>query len=366
MMINQIKPTGPHIEGVIRFASEGQGDALRQLDHFEVLGRVHTQPQEGSLPALVDHPITGRLLPSQTNDGETRAIRVIPIRLIADKPENSLRARYEAYDAELGRLVCVGNGANGERAELSRGTSSNCSCPGPEACEFANAQGIECSLHVRLRLQIEGQEDPFSVFELQSGGINTYRTLAAKLEMMHKAFGGKLRGLPLELSIYAKSSVASSYQAFYVADLKLRSNMKPAEALKTMTAAREAEETAGLDFTAVEGAIAAMEANSALSLLDAESSIVTFSPVLVDRSNLRRAKGVVIEAQKQVVAHDIAQLVSQALQVRNEAASEVGMNSASSGIAAQDVGQGASAPCPAKAPAVAAKCDVREAPALAL
>lgn len=314
MSINMIQPTGPHIEGVIRFASEGHGDTLRQLDHFEVLSRVHDTPKEGALPKLMEHPISQCLLPEAPDGEEARRIRVIPIRLIADSPERSLRARYEAYDAEVGRLLCVGNGERGERADLSRGTSSGCECPGPDACSYANTQGVECSLHVRLRVQIEGQEDPFSVFELQSGGINSYRTLAAKLEMMHKAFGSKLRGLPLQLVIYAKSSVASSYQAFYVADLRLRSNMTPADAMKQMSASREAEASAGLDFAAMEEALAEMDACSSLSLNAADSVIVTFTPVQVDRSKLRRDAGVATKDSPASGPCDISQLVSKALQ----------------------------------------------------
>lgn len=41
MNLNKIEPSSPHIEGVIRFASEGQGEDLRQLDYFEVLALEH-------------------------------------------------------------------------------------------------------------------------------------------------------------------------------------------------------------------------------------------------------------------------------------------------------------------------------------
>lgn len=314
MKLSQIKPVGPHVEGVIRFASEGQGEEMRQLDYFDVCARVHQAPQEGALPPLMPHPITETLLP-KGEEGEQKKIRVIPIRLIADKPANSLKARYEAYDTELGRLLCVGDGENGERAVLSQGTSVSCQCKGPEACDYANDQGVQCSLRVRMRVQIEGQDDPFSVFELHSGGINTYRTLSAKLEMMHEAFGGNLRGLPLELGIYAKSSAASAYQPFYVADLRVRSKMKPAEALAAMKKQREAESQAGLSLDRMEAAIESMDANSALSLGDCEPSVITYSPVVVDRTKLRREGDSADQGlNAPFVSQDIAQLVSRAMQ----------------------------------------------------
>lgn len=317
MKLSQIKPVGPHVEGVIRFASEGQGEEMRQLDYFDVCARVHQAPQEGALPPLMPHPITETLLP-KGEEGEQKKIRVIPIRLIADKPANSLKARYEAYDTELGRLLCVGDGENGERAVLSQGTSVSCQCKGPEACDYANEQGVQCSLRVRMRVQIEGQDDPFSVFELHSGGINTYRTLSAKLEMMHEAFGGNLRGLPLELGIYAKSSAASAYQPFYVADLRVRSKMNPAEALAAMKKQREDESQAGLSLDCMETAIESMDANISLSLGDCEPSVITYSPVVVDRTKLRReGESADQDLKAPFVSQDIAQLVSRAIQSAN-------------------------------------------------
>ena len=317
MKLSQIKPVGPHVEGVIRFASEGQGEDMLQLDYFDVCARVHQAPQEGAFPTLTPHSITEKLRP-KGEEGEQKKIRVIPIRLIADKPANSLKARYEAYDTELGRLLCVGDGEKGERAILSQGTSVSCQCKGPEACDYANGQGVQCALRVRMRVQIEGQDDPFSVFELHSGGINTYRTLSTKLEMMYEAFGGHLRGLPLELGVYAKSSAASAYQPFYVADLRVRSNMNPAEALATMKEQREAESQAGLSLDRMEEVIESMDANSALSLGDSEPSVITYSPVVVDRTKLRReGESAGQDVLAPFVSRDIAQLVSRVIQTNS-------------------------------------------------
>ena len=313
MKLSQIKPVGPHVEGVIRFASEGQGEEMRQLDYFDVCARVHQKSKEGALPTLMPHEITEKLLP-QTEEGEDKKIRVIPIRLIADTPTNSLMARYEAYDTELGRLLCIGDGENGERAVLSQGTSVSCQCRGPEACVYANEHGVQCALRVRMRVQIEGQDDPFSVFELHSGGINTYRTLSAKLEMMYEAFGGNLRGLPLELGVYAKSSAASAYKPFYVADLRVRSGMTPAEAFAAMRNQREAESQAGLTLDRMEVAIESMEKYSSLRLGDCEPAIITYSPVVVDRTKLQREDETTPIVDGSVASLDISQLVSQAVQ----------------------------------------------------
>lgn len=312
MNLNQIKPIGPHVEGVIRFASTGQGDSLQQLDHFEVLSKVYESKEPGKLPVLRSHPIAASLVEIQKEEGGEKKIRVIPIRLIADKPENSLSARYEAYDTELGRQVCVGDGEKCERAVLSKGITHSAQCAGPEACEFANAQGYQCSLHVRLKVQIEGQKDALSTFELQSGGINTYRTLSAKLQMMYGLFKRQLRGVPLELAIYDKSSVTSAYQAFYVADLRLRDGLTPAEALKRTVEFREDQDSAGLDFAAMELAIEQMSTGSAFAINETDSSIVTYSAGIVDRAVLKRPLAREVVAVESSSGIDIADLVNTA------------------------------------------------------
>lgn len=309
MNLNQIKPVGPHIEGVIRFASEGDGIDFQQLDYFEVLSRVHNQASPGKMPSLRAHPITDVLLDKQ-EDKEGK-IRVIPIRLIADKPENSLRARYEAYDTDLCRLVCVGDGEKHERANLAQGVTASGNCAGPESCEYANSAGVQCSLHVRMRVQIEGQADCLSVFELQSSGINTYRTLAAKLEMMSGLFNGELRGLPLELAAYDKSSSASGYQVFHVADLRLRGAMTAANALKAARATRKEELEQGLNHQAMEAALERMSVNGPLTLNDADSSIVTYSTGVVDREKMRRSvSAVTASASDELGSLAIAEVIN--------------------------------------------------------
>ena len=277
MKIDRIEPTGPHIEGVIRFASEGIGENRKQLEFFEVLSRVHEGFDDAGRPKLRHHEIESHLAELPVNK-TSESVRVIPIKLITDRPENSLKARYEAYDPDLGRLACVGDGENAARVDLSRGIVEKHVCKGPDACVFANEGKAQCRLHVRLMVQIEGQVDPFTVFELQSGGINTYRTLSSKLQMMHAAFGGKLRGIPLELAVYAKSGQASNYEPFFVADLRLRDQMPAGEALAAGIAARELQKKSGIDFGRIEEAIEKMVVKDPLTIDDAESSIVIFSP----------------------------------------------------------------------------------------
>lgn len=288
MNLNAIKPVGPHIEGVIRFASDGHGEDLVQHDYFEVMGRVHEGIQPEASPKLAPHPIADELRKLPENAAEGR-IKVIPIRLMFNDPSLSLSARYEAFDADLNRLACVGDGTKGCRASFASGTSQDVPCVGPDACCYANSPGVRCALHVRLKAQIEGQADAFSVFELQSGGINTYRTLSAKLTMMHAAFGRRLRHVPMEIGVYAKSSAASDYRPFYVADVKLRKGIDVKTAIQSAITGENEDKAAGLAPGDMEAAVAQMAAGASLSLDDAESTLISFAPGIVDRSRLMRA-----------------------------------------------------------------------------
>lgn len=255
MKLNAIRPIGPHVTGVIRFGSEGQGtEEFRQLDHFEVLGRAYEQPGEGAMPRLKAHPIQAKLVDGNSAEAKLRSI---PVRLLFDKPENSLNARYEAFDPQLNRLVCAGDGEKRVRANHAEGKAEEGDCEGPDTCAFANNGNHNCALRVRLAVQIDGQDDPLSVFEVQSSGIHTYRNFAAKLAMLHALAGKRLRGIPLELRMYERGSPAYDFKTFYVADLALRGT--PEDALK-------ATATMQGDLAGLEEAVEAMRKDAPFSL----------------------------------------------------------------------------------------------------
>ena len=142
-------------------------------------------------------------------------------------------------------------------------------------------------MHVRLKLQIEGQKDPFSVFEFRSGSINTFRAMSAKLKMMHAAFKSKLRHIPMSLVAHERSSATSNFLPFFVADLQLRDGMTPRSALEQAEAQRKEEQECGLDFGAMEEAVKNIYAHAPLHIDDAEVGPVTFESSIVDRASLR-------------------------------------------------------------------------------
>ncbi|MDO9507553.1 MAG: hypothetical protein Q7J50_19610, partial [Hydrogenophaga sp.] len=89
---------------------------------------------------------------------------------------------------------------------------------------------------------IVGQDDPLSVFEVRSGSLNNYRTLAAQLKIVERRYGG-LRHVPLKLTMWQASNQASNYEAF---DLMRLSIGAPTEA-QAMEQAKKAREQVAAD-----------------------------------------------------------------------------------------------------------------------
>lgn len=284
----------PVPDGFIRFSHDEDplgGDPIQRSD-FEILSHVHDGlPVAGTVPKMQRHPIESRLL--KPNSGTTHRDRLseIPVRLLGKNIETNLSGRFECFDTDSGRMVCVGNGDEAFRVSTEweadavggqGGLPSSVPCEGPQRCPFARNAAVSCRFRVRLKLQIDTDDhgaadspradqegtaamdadrcqceipgliesenslanrehggraasasgsslDPLALFEFQSGGINTYRALLGRLTMLHALYGD-LRGLPLRLTSWPKSSMLSNYRVFHSASITLRDGMTIKEA----------------------------------------------------------------------------------------------------------------------------------------
>jgi hypothetical protein len=217
----------PHVQGFIRIATapceDGSG-ASRTIDSFEILDRVHCQegalPVDGGAPARASHPIAH----SARLADDTGAVRVIPITIAMEKASTALRAHYQAFtnDPDNPLPVCTGDGRQAIEIRTDAGGESRASiaCAGPHLCPKVLSGLVRCKRQVRLAVQIAGQDDPWSIFEVRSGSLNTYKALLGQLAYMEKRFGG-LRHIPLQLSTWAMSSAASHYKVFHAMRLTL-------------------------------------------------------------------------------------------------------------------------------------------------
>lgn len=179
-------------------------------------------------------------------------LRSIPVRLLFDDPDLSLRAYYTMFDRATGRPLCVGNGESCKRATVSGMQSLE--CPAPQACPLA--EGGNCKPYGRLNVRIDVDEagDELGSFVLRTTGFNSIRTLSARLRYFHALSGGLLSTLPLELRLRGKSTTLSRRTPIYYVDLTLRTGSTLAEAIGMARAEWEQRQAAGMDQAALDEA----------------------------------------------------------------------------------------------------------------
>ena len=213
-------------------------------DEFTITSQV--QGRDG----WIHHP-----LDEQLRKDKGAKLRSIPVRLLFDDPDLSLRASYTMFDRSTGRPLCVGNGETCKRATLQGMQSFP--CPAPPSCPLA--EGGNCKpygrLNVRIDLQAEGAPgDELGSFVLRTTGFNSIRTLSARLRYLHALSGGLLSTLPLELRLRGKSTTLSHRTPIYYVDLTLRGEMTLAQAIGAARTAWEARKAAGVDQGALDEA----------------------------------------------------------------------------------------------------------------
>ncbi len=243
----------PFAQGIIKVdcePGEEQG-TVKTRPGMVVRARHHDAMEEASghrtQPDLAEHPIHARLLERPANK-EAQAVVEVPVRMFFNKAENAIGIQYKAYDLESGAPVCTGDGKNAARVTLAGDatqTLSQVPCPGTERCAFAQAAGTACRRQMKMTVQIEGQDDPLSVFEVRSSSINSYRALAAQLRLIEHRFGG-LRHVPLKLQMWRASNAASQYEAFDLLRLGIDANDE-ASAMNQAKTAREKAQAVGLN-----------------------------------------------------------------------------------------------------------------------
>ena len=210
-------------------------------DEFTITSQV--QSREG----WIHHPVD-ELLRKERG----AKLRSIPVRVLFDDPELSLRANYTMFDRESGRPVCVGNGETCKRATESG--MQSLACPSPAACPLA--LGGQCKPYGRLHVRIdcEGCTDELGSFVLRTTGFNSIRTLSARLRYLHALSGGVLSTLPLELRVRGKSTTLSRRTPIYYVDLTLRSDCTLEQAVADARSAWDARKAAGVNQAALDEA----------------------------------------------------------------------------------------------------------------
>ena len=180
-------------------------------------------------------------------------LRSIPVRLLFNDPGLNLRASYTLFDRATARPICVGDGESCKR--VRQGVVESHPCPSPDHC----ALGMEgnCKLFGRFHVRIdhpENQSDACSTFVLRTTGINTVRTLMARMQYFQAISGGLLAHLPLELRLRGKSTAQSHRAPIYYVDLCIRQSLTLEAAVREAGEAAEHARQMGLDQTALDAA----------------------------------------------------------------------------------------------------------------
>lgn len=239
-------PVTPHALGFIKVACDDDplfGEA-RTRNEFVITERYHASTEMQAKLAV--HPLQEKL--AKGEDGEAKKVTEIPIRLFFNKAANAIGIRYQAYSTPGNIPVCAGDGKNAKRLERAADntqTMADVPCPGPELCDLVQSGKAVCRRQVRMAVQVEGQNDPFSVFEVRSSSINTYRALKAQLQLIERRFHG-LRHVPLKLALWQASNEASSFEPFSLMRLELDAQDEAA-AMQAASAARKQLHEAGID-----------------------------------------------------------------------------------------------------------------------
>lgn len=211
-------------------------------DEFTLTSQV--QGRDG----WINHPLDEQL----RKDKNTK-LRSIPVRLLFDDPDLSLRAHYTVFDRDTGRPLCVGDGETCKRSTISGMQSYP--CPAPPSCPLA--EGGRCKPYGRLHVRIDVDEagsDELGSFVLRTTGFNSIRTLSARLRYFHALSGGLLSALPLELRLRGKSTRQSHGSPIYYVDLTLRGDGSLADAIARARLAWRERKAAGVDQAALDEA----------------------------------------------------------------------------------------------------------------
>ena len=216
-------------------------------DEFTLTSQV--QNKEGWVPHPVDAPL--RKEPGAK-------LRSIPVRLLFDDPDLSLRANYTMFDRATGRPLCVGDGESCKRVTLSG--MQSLPCPSPAVC--ALAQDGNCKPYGRLHVRVEADDstetgtagDELGSFVFRTTGFNSIRTLSARLRYLFAVSGGLLAGLPLELRLRGKSTTLSHRTPIYYVDLTLRAGSSLAQVVALARQERVQQAALGLDQAALDEA----------------------------------------------------------------------------------------------------------------
>ena len=220
-----------------------QGKRLpKKDDQFTLTSQVQTR--EG----WVVHPLDQVLRQAQPD----QKLRAIPVRVLFNDPDLSLRAEYTLFDRQTARPVCTGDGQECRR--MSPEGLKTLPCPGPSLCEFG--KGGLCKVYGRLNVSVntEQDSDDLGSFIFRTTGYNSIRTLAARLRYFQAVSGDLLSCMNLVLRLRGKSTTQSYRTPIFYVDLTLPDGVSLEDAILQAKVRHESRQEVGFDQVALDKA----------------------------------------------------------------------------------------------------------------
>ncbi len=180
-------------------------------------------------------------------------LRRIPVRLLFNDPALNLRANYTLFDRATARPLCVGDGQSCKR--VTETGIKQLPCAGPDLCPLAQESGCKPFGRFHMRIDHAGNSaDALSTFVLRTTGINTLRTLLARMQYLQAVSGGLLASLPLEIRLRGKSTAQSRRTPIYYVDLGVREPLSLEAAINEAAQTAEQAKRSGYDQEGLEQA----------------------------------------------------------------------------------------------------------------
>lgn len=238
--------TPPAIGRIMMGHTEGGNESSRARpvrdDHFTITTLTQLADRKWE-----EHPIIKKIGKAKEK------LTAIPVRIAYNDPNLSLHNRFTCFDQKNGRTLCSGNGATARRA--TEDGVQTIDCPRPDNCTYGTTN--RCKSFSRFYIRIEGQDDELGVFVLRTASHNSLDRLGGRLNQLHGLTGGLTAGMPMLLTINAKTSAMSYRKPFWFADLVQRPGMSLAEAAKQAREWQEGNNGIGLSQEGLEESIRA-------------------------------------------------------------------------------------------------------------
>lgn len=191
----------------------------QKLDHFILT----TTEKDEAGNYIQDAALMDELKKDATLVNNNGDLIRIPIRLLYDSTELNFPTRYVSYNG--GKLSCYGDGEQSFK-RIKNNFTEPCSCPCPRL-DGSYTGKDKCKATGALTCVIDGSELFGQAHKFRTTSINSVKGIMGGIKLIQTATKGRIAGLPLMLTVNAKTTVTPQGHntTVYVVSLCYHGNM---------------------------------------------------------------------------------------------------------------------------------------------